>query len=528
MKIEFLPPNTENPFGKLKASIDFGDTLNLHGPFRFEIVNTIDNKLKWQSADMMDGHWATYVEPCNCIATIKNSKGQILESYTWDTNQHGDQSHKIFLEWCQKNKGSKGISVGTHDGSTGEWVVPIKNGLIEGYLVEASQKQFSDLVENYKEDKNVKTIMSLVTKDGADIEFFESEDGFTNSTSKEHVLRFNNQVTSFNRSSISLNELIIQCGLEKDLKWLHLDVEGIDDELIMSIDDKRVNLPEIIIYESLNLSHERKDKVIKWLESKNYSCEESGWNTIATLNKLDLSLLIQTCDSYEKFWPGMFYTLDFYWDYDFVPVYFANEEKNLSDIVFELRDKIYKPDKRINQILTGKTDKMGFSNRFIDAVKKVPSKYVLYLQEDMWLRRSLDKEILRDLVKFMEDNNADSLKLHAKLFYYHSYNLKPTGQKIKNQPIYKYDSDEYILSHNATIWRKDYILKHQIEGEDPWTNELKGSQRMASENQNNYMYNIHWHCQPGVADNGEESQEHVVYAHIVDEMKYIELKYQIE
>jgi uncharacterized protein YcfL len=85
-----------------------------------------------------------------------------------------------------------------------------------------------------------------------------------------------------------------------------------------------------------------------------------------------------------------------------------------------------------------------------------------------------------------------------------------------------------ILSHNATIWRKDYILKHQLPGEDPWLNEEYGSKRMLSDNNNNYHYNIHWYCQPGISDNGQQSQESIVYAHIVDEMKSMELKLKLK
>jgi hypothetical protein len=206
------------------------------------------------------------------------------------------------------------------------------------------------------------------------------------------------------------------------------------------------------------------------------------------------------------------------------PVYFANEEKPISDIVINCKGTPYKPDKRINQILTGKTDKNGFSTRFIKAVKQVPSKYVLYIQEDMWLKRSLDKELLNDLVKFMDEVNADSVRIHAKLFYYDRYLMEPTDYFVKEQRMLKNVGGD-ILSHNATIWRKDYIIQHQVEGEDPWTNEREGSNRMSLDNNNNYHYNIHWYCQPGMSDNGQESQESVVYGHIVDEMKSMELKF---
>jgi hypothetical protein len=523
--INFQQPNDENPFGKIVVTIDSYDRSLYQEPFTFQVINDVDKNVRWQLNDMKEGWWATFVEPCNAEAIVKDSNGKILYSWKWKTEEHGDVSHKFFLEWCKKNKGSKGISIGTHDGTTGEWVVPVFDNLIEAYLVEASDKQYNDLFNNYKNKAN--TIQSLITSDGSEVEFFEGDDTFTNSVSREHALKFNTEVRSILKKSISINDLIVKCGLQNDLKWLHIDVEGIDDELILSLDETKVKLPEIIIYESLNLSEERQKKVIKWLESKNYTCEESGWNTIATLNKLELSLLVHTCDAYEEYWGGMFYTLDSYWDYDYIPVYFANEEKPISDIIINCKGSEYRPDTRIKQILTGKTDKNGFSTRFIEAIKQVPSKYVLYIQEDMWLRRSLDKDLLKDLVKFMDDTNADSVRIHAKLWYYDSYLLSPTDHFIKGQRMLKTVGSN-ILSHNATIWRKDYILKHQLPGEDPWLNEEYGSKRMLSDNNNNYHYNIHWYCQPGISDNGQQSQESIVYAHIVDEMKSMELKLKLK
>lgn len=524
--IKFERPTSENPFGKVICTINNYDS-KFKPPFRFECINTIDNQVKYFCSDMTDGWWSVYVEPCNTIARVIDSNNNIVDEWKWETKEHGDYSHTFFLDWCEKNKGAKGIAIGTHDGSTGEWVVPVSNNLIEAYLVEASEKQYNNLVLNYKDKSNAHTIMNLVTKDGKDIEFFESDDGFTNSTSKEHVLKFSSEAKSVFKKSISINDLIINCGLKDDIKWLHLDVEGIDDELIMSLDPKLIKMPEVIIYESLNLTTERKNKTIDFLEMNGYSCTESGWNTIATRKKIDLSLLVHTCDNYERFWNGMFYTLDFYWDYDKVPVYFANEEKPMSDIIFNCKGYEYRPDKRIKQILTGKSpDKYGFSTRFIEAIKQIPSKYVLYMQEDMWLKRSLDYKTLESIINFMEENNADSVRLHAKLFYYESYKLEPTDTIISGKRILK-NAGGHILSHNATIWRKDYILKHQVPNEDPWSNEIEGSKRMSVDNNNNYHYDVHWYCQPGIADKGEYSPEALIYAHIVDEMKKTELMFKI-
>lgn len=527
VKIEFMQPNVESPFGTFKVDIGF-PVESYNYPLSFKVISDVSNELIWETNNMMQGHWSSSGSPNNCTAYLIDTKGNIIDKLVWETFKHGDYAHTELLKWALKNKGAKGIAIGTHDGATGEWVVPVRDGLIEGFLVEASDMQFNLLSENYKDIKNAHIIQSLVTKDGQDCEFYEGPDGYTNSVKKSHLSIFTDDIRTVKMKSISLNDLIINCGLKDDLKWLHLDVEGIDDELIMSLDDSRIRLPEIIIYETLNLDDERKKKVTEWLQSKQYSCTESGWNTVAISTKADLSLLIHTCDHYEKFWAGMFYTLDFYWDYDHIPVYFANEEKNILDIKYNTKANTeYRPDKRIKQILTGKTDRNGFSTRFIEAVKKIPTKYVLYMQEDMWLKRSLDTKLIDELIKFMDENKADSIRIHAKLFYYDTYNLEPTEHIICRQRLLKTKGPSF-LSHNATIWRKDYILKYQVPGEDPWINEEKGSERMLVDCDNHYHYNIHWYCQPGISDNGEFSQEAVVYGHIVDEMKGMELKLNLK
>ena len=158
---------------------------------------------------------------------------------------------------------------------------PLVQGLVEAFLVEASVPQYKDLVRNYKNVNGCFPILSLVTKDGEDCEFFESPEGFTNSVIMEHTQNYSKEVTRTFKKSKSLNDLICEVGLSKELKWLHLDVEGIDGDLVMSLDDSRITLPEFIIYESLNLSEGKKKEVCSWLSEKGYFYKESGWNTIA-------------------------------------------------------------------------------------------------------------------------------------------------------------------------------------------------------------------------------------------------------
>ena len=142
----------------------------------------------------------------------------------------------------------------------------------------------------------------------------------------------------------------------------------------------------------------------------------NGWNTLA-IKANELSLLIQTCDNYEWFWSGIFCTLDLYWDFKY-PVYFASEEKNPHNLTYHF-DSNYKPNPNIISIQHIKSENSdGFSTRMIDAINKIDSKYVLYIQEDMWLKRSLDNQLLNDFNKHpgeIEDKNKIVVKYNHKV-----------------------------------------------------------------------------------------------------------------
>ena len=241
---------------------------------------------------------------------------------------------------------------------------------------------------------------------------------------------------------------------------------------------------------------------------------------------MDISLLVHTCDNYTRFWPGMLFSLDFNWEFDRIPVYWASEEMSIHEIDFTCRNLSYKPNGKIHQILTGKTDKNGFSDRMISALKQIDTKWVIYIQEDMWLLSKLDSNLVSKLLLFAETTNSDSIKVHTKLAYYDSYRLENTDYFIDDIRIQKYsDGENFLHSHNATIWNREYLLRHIIEGEDPWTNEVKGSKRMSTKQHNHYHYNIHWYSQPGVCEKGEYGRDFYTLAPIFDDRMEYKLKF---
>lgn len=291
IKIEFTKPTKidhsgtldMNPFGTLLGTFKDPDLQIGHPwqpPLTFTIYKEINGDVMW-SSDLYPGTWSQFYEPCNSYAQITDNSKNVIVEWKWDTFLHGDDAHVLFMLWCLKNKGAKGISIGTHDGTTGEWVEPLRQGLIEAFLVEASVPQYKKLVDNYKNISGAYPILSLITDNGRDCEFYEGGEGFTNSVIKEHTLNYASQITAEIKKSRSLNDLVCEVGLADSLSWLHLDVEGIDADLVLSLDPSRIKLPDFIIYESLNLSNEKKQEVYNWLNNNGYLFKEAGWNTIA-------------------------------------------------------------------------------------------------------------------------------------------------------------------------------------------------------------------------------------------------------
>jgi len=267
--------------GKLRAEVDHDYPFET--PIKFEVRSKLSGEVVWES-ELYKGHWSEYNYPDSSYPTAKLiSKSDItLMEYKWNTMVDGDEIHKIFFIWAKNNIGSKGIAIGTHDGMSGEWVEPTREGILEAYLVEPSIKQYKSLVRNYKNLDNVYPLMYLVTTDGSYYDFFEGENGYTNSIIESVTKKYQSSVKNKKMPSISLNNLIINLNLENDLGWLHIDAEGIDADLIMSMDDQLIKLPEIIIFEIINISDQKQQQCIYWLTSKGYKCKGPfGFNMIA-------------------------------------------------------------------------------------------------------------------------------------------------------------------------------------------------------------------------------------------------------
>jgi hypothetical protein len=180
-----------------------------------------------------------------------------------------------------------------------------------------------------------------------------------------------------------------------------------------------------------------------------------------TDNTNKVALLVHSCDRYEFLYKGFEYFFSCHWDFK-IPCkyYFATEEKSVNINGFE-------------NIQSGKGE---WSDRLSALLKKIPEDYILYFQEDMWLNKIVTDVFFKELFDIAVNNKWKQVKLNSS----HVYKTAPTSIFIEgfNVAIIDIKMSEYLMSHQITLWDKQYLLKQLLKGEHPWRNERKGTKRL--------------------------------------------------
>ena len=263
----------------IKVNVGHISKYNPNLPLRLKIKKHVSGEEQW-ATNLNDNWYATYPNTEMFDVEIYDSKDRLVYCKRWDVMEHGNHFYKSLWMYNKRvlsqGKLPKGLVIGTQDGEFGEWVPIVEKRECSVVLVEASDKQFQKLKHNYRNNSLVKPIQNLITPNGGEVEFFEGGAGYTN-TVVENVIRHweKEEIKSTTRPSISITDLILtEC--DGSIDWLHLDVEGLDAQLIMGIDETKVSLPNFIIFEDYNLSQDKKDEIYGWLHNKEYTTYSEG------------------------------------------------------------------------------------------------------------------------------------------------------------------------------------------------------------------------------------------------------------
>lgn len=211
---------------------------------------------------------------------------ELLYQHKWDILRDGDEIEKglwfYLKDRYDKGVHSNGLVIGTHDGRNGHWIYAIKDRLSNATLIDGSEKQFESLVSHYSNNPKLTFLNNIVTVDGGEVSWYQGGEGYTDTVKIELIQDWldENQITKKTMNSISFKELITN----NEFDWIHLDVEGIDGDLILSLP----KLPNVIVYESMNLGEEMSKKLEIFFSVNGYSVVVCNGNTMASkITRLD-------------------------------------------------------------------------------------------------------------------------------------------------------------------------------------------------------------------------------------------------
>lgn len=297
ISINYLDKDINNPNGQIIANV-YDEAEWIYDkedfPFVFEVWNS--NKLTW-SCELYPDYFASWdcLDPHELEVFIKDAHGNIISNFKLDPWVNRNSTAQFFEKWSSKNPNANGIVIGTHDGTSGEWIQHVKNTKGKTVLVEGSSDTFKQLVNNYKSIlSDISFRNEVITSDGRTVQFFEYGSGEANTVNPDHFnkhVKETDTASVISTKSVSINDLIIQEGLQENLDWIQLDTESIDDEIIMGLDFSKVNKPSLIVFETINFSHERTgsydriDKLFHWLKYNGYLVKYDYWNSFAYLPK---------------------------------------------------------------------------------------------------------------------------------------------------------------------------------------------------------------------------------------------------
>lgn len=169
---------------------------------------------------------------------------------------------------------------------------------------------------------------------------------------------------------------------------------------------------------------------------------------------MNLSVLVHTFDGYKHLWPGFADAFKKHWcDKLFLPTYFGTDYPVNED-----------PLHIGSTILSGPGE---WSNRLAALLKQIDTDHVLYIQEDMYLT---DYPRLEKCMRMVEEKGLLRLQISPINQFY-----SLTGSEL---PLFFHPTSKYLVSHQPSIWRKDFLLSCLEPGESPWVNEYEGTKRL--------------------------------------------------
>lgn len=253
---------TQNKGTNVKQALICRVTFNsseLNYPIKV-FFTTQSGDIVWSTSILGPNTWCELPSSRNIDIRVVDNKGNLILNHVWDNNLNLDICELKFINWCKNfisinNSKPKGIVVGSHNGSSGEWVIANNKNLIGStLLIEPNEKPFQQLVTKYQNDFKFLFKNVLISEMGGYVNFYtdKNEESESSSMLLSNVNKYHEDIIIKNLYSYNLNDLIL--SFKPD--WIHLDVEGFDAKLLLSVSDDLIKKISFIIWEDIHLNNE--------------------------------------------------------------------------------------------------------------------------------------------------------------------------------------------------------------------------------------------------------------------------------
>ena len=188
----------------------------------------------------------------------------------------------------------------------------------------------------------------------------------------------------------------------------------------------------------------------------------------------DTIYLIHSGDKSSYMWPVWYYHYKKYYTCEYDTIFLSeNKSMDFPGVKFQ------------------HTGDVPWADGLMTYLEKITAKYIIYTHEDYFLTEPTNCKVLKDLIKLMDENDMRLLKCCGHWAGSPEWH-ENTGQFIETnlyENVWRYaNKNQYLISHQTSIWSRDLLYTTLKIGEDPWGHELMGTDRLRARNLPIYAY----------------------------------------
>lgn len=176
----------------------------------------------------------------------------------------------------------------------------------------------------------------------------------------------------------------------------------------------------------------------------------------------DLTVIVNTCDSFEDCWAPFFRLFARYWPACPYPIVLNTETKNPSFPGLSVRAA---------RVALNAPRRLTWSECLARCLDDITTPYVLYLQEDFFLEEPVRQNYIETFLAEMRAGRADVIRLME-------CGGSGPWQPSHHPLLWQVDQQaQYRITLQAVLWRKSTLRAHLRRHESPWQMEVFGSAR---------------------------------------------------